>query len=312
MFKVSTGAYQTKAAFRSYRIGYVPDRGGRVMLDNDTPSSVKKASSGRDLPGRGLHAGETGAFNALGKVFLEQNIQDNQRDNRQQTDRLNLGLRGVYIDIQSQIVHVGQPCLKAGQRGGDHLHLAPKEGGRRVVVVPVPDHRQEHHGQHDVFGGGHHHPQKRAVGVASVDRRRLFQFLGKAEEELAVDEDIQAGAQPHAQNGRKDSDPRGADQVNLRMEAGDAVKQRNNAERIKEAVLQVHGSGDGLLRHDNGKDHQREKEAASAEIEAGQAVGHVTVTYGKPIIPGELTKEEKKEIGNYTKNILLEQLKENA
>ena len=39
---------------------------------------------------------------------------------------------------------------------------------------------------------------------------------------------------------------------------------------------------------------------------------HVTVTYGKPIIPGELTKEEKKEIGNYTKNILLEQLKENA
>ena len=38
---------------------------------------------------------------------------------------------------------------------------------------------------------------------------------------------------------------------------------------------------------------------------------HVTVTYGKPIIPGELTKEEKKEIGNYTKNILLEQLKEN-
>ena len=25
---------------------------------------------------------------------------------------------------------------------------------------------------------------------------------------------------------------------------------------------------------------------------------HVTVTYGKPIIPGELTKEEKKEIGN--------------
>ena len=37
---------------------------------------------------------------------------------------------------------------------------------------------------------------------------------------------------------------------------------------------------------------------------------HVTVTYGKPIIPGELTKEEKKEIGNYTKNILLEQLKE--
>ena len=27
---------------------------------------------------------------------------------------------------------------------------------------------------------------------------------------------------------------------------------------------------------------------------------------------GELTKEEKKEIGNYTKNILLEQLKENA
>ena len=38
---------------------------------------------------------------------------------------------------------------------------------------------------------------------------------------------------------------------------------------------------------------------------------HVTVTYGKPILPGELTKEEKKEIGNYTKNILLEQLKEN-
>lgn len=45
VFKVSTGAYQTKAAFRSYRIGYVPDRGGRVMLDNDTPSSVKKAAS---------------------------------------------------------------------------------------------------------------------------------------------------------------------------------------------------------------------------------------------------------------------------
>ena len=38
---------------------------------------------------------------------------------------------------------------------------------------------------------------------------------------------------------------------------------------------------------------------------------HVTMTYGKPILPGELTKEEKKEIGNYTKNILLEQLKEN-
>ena len=31
----------------------------------------------------------------------------------------------------------------------------------------------------------------------------------------------------------------------------------------------------------------------------------------EPILPGELTKEEKKEIGNYTKNILLEQLKEN-
>ena len=64
------------------------------------------------------------------------------------------------------------------------------------------------------------------------------------------------------------------------MEAGDAVKQRNNAERIKEAVLQVHGSGDGLLRHDNGKDHQREKEAASAEIEAGQAVGHQHTGHG--------------------------------
>ena len=38
---------------------------------------------------------------------------------------------------------------------------------------------------------------------------------------------------------------------------------------------------------------------------------HVTMTYGKPILPGELTKEEKKEIGNYMKNILLEQLKEN-
>ena len=36
------------------------------------------------------------------------------------------------------------------------------------------------------------------------------------------------------------------------------------------------------------------------------------VNFFRNIIPGELTKEEKKEIGNYTKNILLEQLKENA
>ena len=34
VFKVSTGAYKTKASFRNYRIGYVPDRGGRITLEN--------------------------------------------------------------------------------------------------------------------------------------------------------------------------------------------------------------------------------------------------------------------------------------
>lgn len=35
---------------------------------------------------------------------------------------------------------------------------------------------------------------------------------------------------------------------------------------------------------------------------------HVTLQYGTPIFPSELTKEEKREIGNYTQQILLEML----
>ena len=43
VFKVSTGTYQ-KAAFRTYRIGRVPDRGGRVMLNSDTANSAKEST----------------------------------------------------------------------------------------------------------------------------------------------------------------------------------------------------------------------------------------------------------------------------
>ena len=38
---------------------------------------------------------------------------------------------------------------------------------------------------------------------------------------------------------------------------------------------------------------------------------HVVIEYCKPIIPSELSKEDKKFIGKYTRNVILETLKKN-
>ena len=38
---------------------------------------------------------------------------------------------------------------------------------------------------------------------------------------------------------------------------------------------------------------------------------HVIVEYGKPIYVDELEKEDKKHLGSYTQNVILEMLKKN-
>jgi 1-acyl-sn-glycerol-3-phosphate acyltransferase len=38
---------------------------------------------------------------------------------------------------------------------------------------------------------------------------------------------------------------------------------------------------------------------------------HVVIEYGKPIYPKELSKEEQKHLGVYTRDVLLEMLKKN-
>ena len=38
---------------------------------------------------------------------------------------------------------------------------------------------------------------------------------------------------------------------------------------------------------------------------------HVIIEYGKPIIPSELSKEDVRHIGDYTRNIILDTLRKN-
>ena len=209
--------------------------------------------------GRIASADQTGAFEALGEVLLQEDVHEQDGQNGDQAACLHPHdlFSGADICVIEQLL--GQQGAQVFQHQRNGLVLG-EESGADIVVVPVPHHREQKDRQERGGCVGDHDLYEGAERTAAVQISSVLQLLGESLEELAEDEEHESGTDAVAHGCRQVHAELGVDKVDLQPEQSEVPEQH------------VLGNGDDLGRHEDHHDHDAEEQTLALELKAGEAV----------------------------------------
>ena len=207
--------------------------------------------------GRTASADQTGAFDALGEVLLQEDVHDQDGQNGDQAACLHPHdlFSGADICVIEQLL--GQQGAQVFQHQRNGLVLG-EEGGADIVVVPVPHHREQKDRQERGGCVGDHDLYEGAERTAAVQIGSVLQLLGESLEELAEDEDHESGTDAVAHGCRQVHAELGVDEVDLQPEQSEVPEQH------------VLGNGDDLGRHEDHHDHDADEVFTSWGVETAR------------------------------------------
>ena len=187
---------------------------------------------------------------------------------RQQTASLQPDDLFPNADLDGGVIE--QEQIQLGVQILDHHGnglVVGKERTAHIVVVPVPYHGEQEHGQEGGTGVGHHDLGKGPERTAAVQVCRILQLLGQTPEELPEDQNHQTGTDAVGSQSGQIHGPGG-----IRQRQGIPGDELDETENVKVPELHILGDQNNLGGHQDHHDDDAEQKILALEFKPGKAV----------------------------------------
>lgn len=191
--------------------------------------------------------GKTGSFDALNKVFLSKEEDDEEREYHEDRRRIVKGL--LLNKLGNAFGNVANGVRKDYHVGHKHVVI------RRIR--PLPGEGEEEDGDHHVSSVGEHNREEGTHGACAVDIRCFVESLRQTSEVLTHEVDIKTVLKTETGSSHNNHGPNGVDDRHVADEVSETNVQRKH---------------DGLRGNDKGKDYEEEEKVFAFEVESSKTV----------------------------------------